>query len=64
MSSPRGTVARVAEHDLMRPAELAQLTTAVELRDAETVRSIGHHWSGLIALDIFSVADAIDPTEQ
>ncbi|MFI1161346.1 hypothetical protein [Streptomyces sioyaensis] len=64
MSSPRGSVARVAEYDLMSPADLAELTTAVELGDAETIRSIGHHWSGLIALDIFSVADAIDPTEQ
>lgn len=63
MSSPRGSVARVAEHDLMGPAELAALTTAVDLGDAEAVRSIGHHWSGLIALDIFSVADAIDPEQ-
>ncbi|MGA4875796.1 hypothetical protein [Streptomyces lydicamycinicus] len=61
MASPRGTVARVAEHDLMSTAELATLAEAVDRRDAETIRSIGHHWSGLIALDIFSVADAIDP---
>ncbi|GES27965.1 hypothetical protein AB0G60_02415 [Streptomyces angustmyceticus] len=61
MSSPRGTVARVAEIDLMSPADLAELTAAVDRGDAETIRSIGHHWSGLIALDIFSVADAIDP---
>ncbi|MFF8784866.1 hypothetical protein [Streptomyces sp. NPDC015125] len=64
MSSPRGTVARVAEHGLMSPADLVELTTAVDLGDAEAVRGIGHHWSGLIALDIFSVADAIDTTEK
>lgn len=64
MSSPRGSVARVAEYDLMSPAELATLTTAVDLRDAKTVRSIGHHWFGLIALDVFSIADALDDTQQ
>lgn len=36
------------------------LAKAVNQGDAETIRSEGHHWSGLVALAILQLADRVE----
>ncbi|MET7795621.1 hypothetical protein [Streptomyces decoyicus] len=64
MGALQSSVDRVAGYNLMSPGELASLTAAVERADADAIRSIGNGWSGLIALDIFQIADAHGDTEK
>jgi hypothetical protein len=53
-------IERVRKHELMNEEELAELCLAVQAEDIQKIESIGHNWSGGIALDIFEIADAVE----
>ncbi|WP_329142748.1 hypothetical protein OIU91_03975 [Streptomyces sp. NBC_01456] len=44
--------------------ELDRFERAVRRRDAEVVRSEGHHWSGQPARALLAMADRLDPDEE